>query len=152
MTHSALRSLCATLACTIAGMPVGSYAIGSEEFVGPLPRWTKPSAKIGCKIDSRTTCAKQPKQMLAHRCVALFAALALITIIPTLQVWAQSIPTSGDKFVGPFTSWANVKTTYGAKGDGVTDDTAALQRALKAVGQGGANPVLWIPAGTYIIS
>ena len=42
------------------------------------------------------------------------------------------IPGLADEFVGPFPSWANVKTMYNAKGDGITDDTAALQAALNA--------------------
>ena len=41
-------------------------------------------------------------------------------------------------------------TTYGATGDGSTDDTSAIQSALNAVPSSGATVVL--PAGTYIIS
>jgi hypothetical protein len=52
----------------------------------------------------------------------------------------------------PFSSWANAKTNYGAAGDGVTDDTAALQRALNDLGQPGKAQVLYLPAGTYRIS
>src|SRR5215469_3919740 len=55
-----------------------------------------------------------------------------------------------EEFVGPFPSWANVKTTYGAVGDGVTDDTAAIQKALNALSAN--NPTLYFPAGTYRIS
>ncbi len=40
--------------------------------------------------------------------------------------------------------------SYGAKGDGSTDDTTAIQNALNAVPSSGATVVL--PAGTYMIS
>jgi hypothetical protein len=55
-----------------------------------------------------------------------------------------------EEFVGPFSSWANVKTNYGAVGDGVTDDTAAIQKALTGLGPN--NPTLYFPAGTYRIT
>lgn len=65
---------------------------------------------------------------------------------------AVSIPPSGDEFLGPFASWINVKTTYGAKGDGIADDTAAVQAALNEVGTPGRGYVLYFPAGTYRIT
>ena len=37
---------------------------------------------------------------------------------------------TGEEFAGPFPSWKNVKTDYGAKGDGVTDDAPAIQRSM----------------------
>ncbi|KIZ02518.1 cellulosome enzyme, dockerin type I [Monoraphidium neglectum] len=43
---------------------------------------------------------------------------------------------------------ANLKTQFGAKGDGVTDDTAAMLKALDAVQSG----VIFLPAGTYIMT
>jgi Pectate lyase superfamily protein len=56
------------------------------------------------------------------------------------------------EWYGPFSSWSNVKTTYGAVGDGVTDDTAAINNALANVGLGGHSPVLYFPPGTYRVT
>ncbi|MGB8363054.1 MAG: glycosyl hydrolase family 28-related protein [Rhizomicrobium sp.] len=64
---------------------------------------------------------------------------------------ANSAHAMGDEdFVGPFPSWANVETGYGAKGDGTTDDTAAIQAALDSLGS--TKTTLYFPAGTYRIT
>jgi hypothetical protein len=57
----------------------------------------------------------------------------------------------------PDKSVLDVKRDFGAKGDGVTDDTDALQKGLDAsAGQGeirsGKSSVLWIPNGTYRVT
>ena len=65
---------------------------------------------------------------------------------------AEAFSQDGDEFVGPFASWADVKTKYGAVGDGVADDTAALQSALNDLGQSGKASVMYFPAGTYKIT
>ena len=58
--------------------------------------------------------------------------------------------------VFPTDFMANVKTGYGAKGDGVTDDTAAIQRALNDGRSGeddyGRPKAIYFPAGTYLVS
>jgi hypothetical protein len=54
-----------------------------------------------------------------------------------------------DEFDGPFANWLNCKTTYGATGNGSTDDTTALQNCVTAAKSGG---VAWIPAGAYKIT
>ncbi|HRK29912.1 MAG TPA: glycosyl hydrolase family 28-related protein [Tepidisphaeraceae bacterium] len=53
--------------------------------------------------------------------------------------------------------WINVKDDYGATGDGVTDDTAAIQAALDAVVTpifelGYNHNVIYFPPGTYRIT
>jgi hypothetical protein len=50
---------------------------------------------------------------------------------------------------GPSPGSVSVKT-FGAKGDGITDDRAAIQAALDAATSGTGE--LYIPAGTYLIS
>lgn len=44
----------------------------------------------------------------------------------------------------------NVKTQFGAKGDGVNDDTAAIQAALNAYPNG--NRIIYLPNGVYLVS
>ncbi|MDX2051832.1 MAG: glycosyl hydrolase family 28-related protein [Polyangiaceae bacterium] len=44
----------------------------------------------------------------------------------------------------------DVKLHYGAKGDGVTDDTARIQQALSDYPN--AKAIIYLPAGTYLIS
>lgn len=49
----------------------------------------------------------------------------------------------------PGLGWVNVKNpTYGAKGDGTTDDTAAIQAAMTAA----AGKTLFFPPGTYKVT
>ena len=55
----------------------------------------------------------------------------------------------------PRSDWINARTDINppAKGDGKTDDTRALQRALKRIGPRPGDPkVVYLPAGTYRIT
>jgi hypothetical protein len=81
----------------------------------------------------------------------LMGAIAFSLACYSQIVHAVTMAT-GDEFVGPFPSWTNVKTAYGAVADGVTDDTGALQKALNELGTPGHGHVLWLPAGTYMIT
>jgi hypothetical protein len=57
---------------------------------------------------------------------------------------------AGDvEFVGPFPSWRDLRRDYGARGDGSTDDTTALQHALDDLIKHEKACVLFVPAGTY---
>lgn len=46
--------------------------------------------------------------------------------------------------------WYNVKD-YGAAGDGITNDTAAIQAAINVAVAGGGG-VIYVPPGTYIVA
>lgn len=48
------------------------------------------------------------------------------------------------------TPWINVKTDYGATGNGSTDDTTSINNAIAAANTSGAS--LYFPAGTYKVS
>jgi hypothetical protein len=73
----------------------------------------------------------------------------------TMPLPMQSAPPNalGDEFVGPFASWSDLRRDFGAIGDGVADDSDAIQAALSTLSTGtGKSPVLYIPAGTYRIT
>ncbi len=67
-----------------------------------------------------------------------------------------------EEFNGPFKSWANAKTRFRATGNGVTDDTKALQTALDSLTSNlkldfnrqaaTRYVVIYLPAGIYKIS
>src|SRR6185503_11160323 len=90
--------------------------------------------------------------------IALAVGATLVTYIHKKiafdynRSFASAIPATSDEFVGPFPSWSNVKVKYGARGDGVTDDTAAIQSGLNALGTTGNSSVLYFPAGTYRVT
>jgi hypothetical protein len=72
--------------------------------------------------------------------------LTLATIL--LGTWLQAAGTLPSLNWQPGSDWLNVKN-FGAKGDGKTDDTAALQRAFDKLGN---DVTVYLPAGRYVIS
>jgi hypothetical protein len=46
----------------------------------------------------------------------------------------------------------DVKTDFGAKGDGKTDDTAAIQQAIDAAREHGKGAIAYLPSGRYIVT
>jgi sugar lactone lactonase YvrE len=65
-----------------------------------------------------------------------FNASPLPTLPPATAPAVRPLP--------PTTDWVNI-ATLGVKGDGVTDDTAALQKAIAE------HPVLYFPTGRYLV-
>ncbi len=83
---------------------------------------------------------------LARRARGLVMFLANITLLACL---APTAPAAEEEFVGPFASWLDVRRDFGAAGDGKTDDTPALQRALDEIREHKRASVLYLPSGTY---
>lgn len=73
---------------------------------------------------------------------------AILAIALTVPAGAELIRFPDDRAV------ADVRRDFGAKGDGVADDTAALQRGLEASSgrHGGPTRVLFLPNGTYRVT
>jgi len=59
---------------------------------------------------------------------------------------------TAETFDGPFSHWIDARRDHGARGDGQADDTAALQRALDALGTGPTRTTLYLPAGRYRVT
>ena len=81
--------------------------------------------------------------------LAASLSLALTTPLSAAEPTGKPLVPS-EEFVGPFANWKNVKTDFGAAGDGKADDTAAIQKALDQLQQ--KPGVLFLPAGTYRIT
>ncbi|KAL4875747.1 pectate lyase superfamily protein-domain-containing protein [Aspergillus karnatakaensis] len=77
------------------------------------------------------------------------------------QYWMPHVTKDGQSPFAPegYKVWRNVRD-YGAKGDGVTDDTEAINRAISEGGRCGEDcgsstrfpAVVWFPGGTYLVS
>ena len=75
----------------------------------------------------------------------------LLCALILLDAGACGADTAPDAvYVPPDAGVVDVKAAYGAKGDGRTDDTAALQRALQE--HVGSMAVIYLPPGTFLVS
>jgi len=83
----------------------------------------------------------------------LWAALFTLAVLPGRSQGRE-------EFTGPYNSWADVRTRFHVRGDGITDDTRALQRAIDSLSCYATDrnigprrySVVYLPAGTYCIS
>ncbi len=73
------------------------------------------------------------------------------TLIVALALALLALPAGAENIVYPDDAGVvNIKTQYGAKGDGVTDDTAAIQKAVDE--KRGTGSILYFPNGTYMVT
>jgi hypothetical protein len=81
---------------------------------------------------------------LFHASIVLFLLGA--AVLPTRIAMAERITFPADAGV------INVKTAFGAKGDGVTDDTKAIQAAITAYQNKWDGKTIYFPNGIYLVS
>lgn len=102
---------------------------------------------------------KKVKTIPAISCQIVFCGSVFLGLLVSLGASSAVLAQSESTVVQarPETVWPAspfvidvTKPPYSAKGDGVTDDTAALQRALDD--HMGLHHMLYFPAGTYLIS
>ena len=84
----------------------------------------------------------------------LALGVSLVLSGPGRAVTVSYTTPCDEEFAGPFSSWRNVQTYYGATGNGTTDDTTAIQNALndQRTARNNGWSVLYFPPGTYKIS
>ena len=128
---------------------IAAYSDGSTEDVTTSATWNTDPTIAGVLDKGLVSCNNSGSARIT-------AALSDMSITASFTCVLNSITRKpgfvehAATFTGPFASWINVKTAFGAKGDGVTDDTSALQAALDSLQRNPA--VLWVPRGTYLIT
>ncbi|HWY11526.1 MAG TPA: glycosyl hydrolase family 28-related protein [Bacteroidia bacterium] len=87
--------------------------------------------------------------------ITTFLVLVFLTVFP-FKSSSQTIQyvQTGEEFSGPFASWKNVKTDFGAVGNGIVNDAPAINAAIFAMQSPttASFSVLYFPAGTYLIT
>ncbi len=82
----------------------------------------------------------------------LFLVLDVCFSMAVADGCAASESRQTDGFSGPFASWRNVKTYYGAVGDGIADDTLPIQKGLDDLRLHKDFCVLYVPTGIYRVT
>jgi hypothetical protein len=122
---------------------------GTTTDVTASTSWTTDALTADVSTDGLVNC-NHPGAATISATYSAMTAQAPFTCVLRSITPEPGFTESAATFDGPFASWVNVKTAFGAKGDGVTDDTAAFQAALNSIAK--THYVLWIPSGNYLIS
>ncbi len=125
---------------------------GDAAAIGPLPaKVVRASRYMGFDGDGNPTMMQTPTGMvtsIAQLTESTYAGLPAPGAAGTLRKVTDNVRgiwmDTGSQWAQLSGGVANVRD-FGAKGDGVTDDTAAIQAAINA-----ATGMVWFPAGTYV--
>jgi hypothetical protein len=128
---------------------LADYSNGTTTDVTASAAWTTDALTANVNTDGLVNC-NHPGATTISAAYSGMTAQAPYTCVLNSITPEPGFTESAATFDGPFASWVNVKTVFGAKGDGVTDDTAAIQAALNSLTKSDA--VLWFPNGNYLIS
>ncbi len=121
------------------------------------------SSQLTFTVAGSVTAGRYPVSVTGTAAVAAHTATVTLTVIDPVAPAPPSVPgaprtidlpAADQEF--PTNAVVNVKTTCGARGDGTTDDTTAIQACISA-GLGMDSSViprktLFFPKGTYLIS
>ena len=144
-------SLLSRVGSTVSIKAFATAASGSQQDVTALSSYSIPSAIAQVSSSGIVTCLQPGTTIMTVAYASLTQNVSLACSPMSWNSPSYFLEQSAE-FTGPFASWVNVKTVFGAKGDGLTDDTAAIQKAFDSINSSGSNPVLWFPAGTYVLS
>lgn len=105
-------------------------------------------------LKNRQSCKMRSKFFLPKRFRGLKRTTTAGLAAPFLRLlFVLALVPSGfaaaEEFAGPFPSWRDVRRDYGARGDGLADDSPALQRALDDLTKHTNFCALYLPAGIY---
>jgi len=82
--------------------------------------------------------------------IQLLLLASIVLLVSPLCLYAQPVQTY---YPSVNVAWKNIVTDYGAKGDGVTDDTKAFRKAVETyLNQYNSTIGVYIPNGTYLVS
>lgn len=120
------------------------------------PNWLQPQhqAHVCNNMVPCVACYKLQNATSAASCVhtapsALFGCAGELWDRTRLLDWSYAGVLYGDYKLPKLPIMANLKTVFGARGDGVTDDTAAFELALATLPQQGT---ILVPKGVYVIT